>query len=199
MLAALSAVESPEDMRVVQKLFAKGDVNAKASQVRLSAPVWHLNTNSNTSLYYLVHLFYLSEHFDQTCTTCMLYYIYCVVTKAGQTALMLAVSHGRMAMVQSLLGRGADVNLQDDEGSTALMCASEHGHTDLVRLLLSQPGCDTTLTDNVRGPLTIQTHSSDKRSHCYLCLWQRIQYCFFFGLLFNHVGRFEIGGKSQKT
>lgn len=39
MLAALSAVESPEDMRVVDKLFAKGDVNAKASQVRVSSPV----------------------------------------------------------------------------------------------------------------------------------------------------------------
>lgn len=38
MLAALSAVESAEDMRVVQKLFAKGDVNAKASQVSISAP-----------------------------------------------------------------------------------------------------------------------------------------------------------------
>lgn len=78
-----------------------------------------------------------------------------VAAQAGQTALMLAVSHGRTAMVQSLLGRGADVNLQDDEGSTALMCASEHGHVDMVRLLLSQPGCDTTLTDNVRDtPIT---------------------------------------------
>lgn len=35
MLAALAAVESPEDMRVVEQLFAKGDVNAKASQVSL--------------------------------------------------------------------------------------------------------------------------------------------------------------------
>lgn len=33
MLAALAAVESPEDMRVVEQLFSKGDVNAKASQV----------------------------------------------------------------------------------------------------------------------------------------------------------------------
>lgn len=79
-------------------------------------------------------------------------------TQAGQTALMLAVSHGRMAMVQSLLKRGAYVNLQDDEGSTALMCASEHGHTDLVRLLLSQPDCDTTLTDNVGSPFTVPDH-----------------------------------------
>lgn len=33
MLAALAAVENPEDQRVVEQLFAKGDVNAKASQV----------------------------------------------------------------------------------------------------------------------------------------------------------------------
>ncbi|XP_044030952.1 KN motif and ankyrin repeat domain-containing protein 1-like isoform X2 [Siniperca chuatsi] len=99
MLAALAAVESPEDMRVVEQLFTKGDVNAKASQ-------------------------------------------------ASQTALMLAVSHGRMDMVQALLAQGAEVNLQDDEGSTALMCASEHGHANIVRLLLAQPDCDATLTDS---------------------------------------------------
>ncbi|KAM3600426.1 uncharacterized protein V6R79_023311 [Siganus canaliculatus] len=99
MLAALAAVRSSEDMRVVEQLFAKGDVNTKASQ-------------------------------------------------AGQTALMLAVSHGRMDMVQALLARGAQVNIQDDEGSTALMCASEHGHADIVRLLLAQPDCDANLTDN---------------------------------------------------
>ncbi|XP_027138079.1 KN motif and ankyrin repeat domain-containing protein 1 isoform X2 [Larimichthys crocea] len=100
MLAALAAVESPEDMRVVEQLFTKGDVNARASQ-------------------------------------------------AGQTALMLAVSHGRMDMVRALLAQGAEVNLQDDEGSTALMCASEHGHADIVKLLLAQPDCDATLTDSV--------------------------------------------------
>ncbi|KAI7813316.1 KN motif and ankyrin repeat domain-containing protein 1a [Triplophysa rosa] len=99
MLAALAAVEATEDMRVVEELFSKGDVNAKASQ-------------------------------------------------AGQTGLMLAVSHGRMDMVKALLACGADVNIQDDEGSTALMCASEHGHVEIVKLLLAQPGCDATLSDN---------------------------------------------------
>ncbi|KAG1959098.1 KN motif and ankyrin repeat domain-containing protein [Pimephales promelas] len=99
MLASLAAVEAKEDMMVVQELFSRGDVNAKASQ-------------------------------------------------AGQTALMLAVSHGRKDMVQALLTAGAEVNIQDDEGSTALMCAGEHGHVDIVKLLLAQPGCDATLTDN---------------------------------------------------
>ncbi|KTG46837.1 hypothetical protein cypCar_00001305, partial [Cyprinus carpio] len=69
-------------------------------------------------------------------------------SQAGQTALMLAVSHGRLDMVRALLAAGAEVNIQDDEGSTALMCAGEHGHADIVKLLLAQPGCDATLTDN---------------------------------------------------
>ncbi|KTF79616.1 hypothetical protein cypCar_00042553, partial [Cyprinus carpio] len=69
-------------------------------------------------------------------------------SQAGQTALMLAVSHGRGDMVRALLSCGAQVNLRDDDGSTALMCACEHGHVDIVRQLLSVPGCDATLTDN---------------------------------------------------
>ncbi|XP_072309598.1 KN motif and ankyrin repeat domains 1-like [Eucyclogobius newberryi] len=69
-------------------------------------------------------------------------------SQAGQTALMLAVSHGSLEMVQALLEQGAEVNLQDDEGSTALMCASEHGHIEIVKLLLQQPNCDATLTDS---------------------------------------------------
>ncbi|XP_061603538.1 KN motif and ankyrin repeat domain-containing protein 1-like [Phyllopteryx taeniolatus] len=99
MLAALAAVDRAEDMSVVEQLFNRGHVNAKAGQ-------------------------------------------------AGQTALMLAVSHGRVEMVRALLARGAVVNAQDDEGSTALMCASEHGHAAMVKLLLDQPDCDAELTDS---------------------------------------------------
>ncbi|XP_056134021.1 KN motif and ankyrin repeat domain-containing protein 3 isoform X2 [Lampris incognitus] len=69
-------------------------------------------------------------------------------SQAGQTALMLAVSHGRQEMVRALLDCGVDVNIQDDEGSTALMCASEHGRAEIVSLLLEQPGCDISIVDN---------------------------------------------------
>ncbi|KAH0625958.1 hypothetical protein JD844_034347 [Phrynosoma platyrhinos] len=69
-------------------------------------------------------------------------------SQAGQTALMLAVSHGRQEMVEVLLACGADPNLQDEEGSTALMCACEHGRAGTVRLLLSQPACDVSIVDH---------------------------------------------------
>ncbi|KAL3289566.1 hypothetical protein HHI36_022982 [Cryptolaemus montrouzieri] len=65
----------------------------------------------------------------------------------GQTSLMLAVSHGRLDMVEMLLEAGADINIQDDDGSTALMCAAEHGHIEIVKHFLSQPDCDSTITD----------------------------------------------------
>ncbi|MBN3275288.1 KANK4 protein, partial [Polyodon spathula] len=88
-------------------------------------------------------------------------------SQAGQTALMLAVSHGRTDMVRSLLACDADVNIQDDDGSTALMCACEHGHAEIVQLLLAQPGCRAQLTDNV----SIENESSERASpgqskHC---------------------------------
>lgn len=35
MLAALAAVDNPDNMKVVEQLFTKGDVNAKASQVSM--------------------------------------------------------------------------------------------------------------------------------------------------------------------
>ncbi|NWR63262.1 KANK3 protein, partial [Bucorvus abyssinicus] len=69
-------------------------------------------------------------------------------SQAGQTALMLAVSHGRQEMVDALLACGADVNVQDEEGSTALMCACEHGRVETVRLLLAQPTCDVSIVDS---------------------------------------------------
>lgn len=68
-------------------------------------------------------------------------------SQAGQTALMLAVSHGRVDVVKALLACEVDVNIQDEDGSTALMCACEHGHKEITGLLLAVPDCDISLTD----------------------------------------------------
>lgn len=74
-----------------------------------------------------------------------------LLSQAGQTALMLAVSHGRVDVVRALLACEADVNIQDEDGSTALMCACEHGHKEITGLLLAVPSCDISLTDRVRS------------------------------------------------
>merc|ERR1719384_2963644 len=66
----------------------------------------------------------------------------------GQTALMLAVSHGRLDMVELLLEAGADVNIRDEDGSTALMCAAEHGHIEIVKVLMKHPDININATDN---------------------------------------------------
>ncbi|XP_075527937.1 KN motif and ankyrin repeat domain-containing protein 2 kank isoform X4 [Dermacentor variabilis] len=66
----------------------------------------------------------------------------------GQTALMLAASHGRLEMIKLLLDAGAEPNVQDNDGSTALMCAAEHGYIEIVRILLAHPDTEVCLADN---------------------------------------------------
>uniref|UniRef100_A0A8C5HV32 KN motif and ankyrin repeat domain-containing protein 4-like n=1 Tax=Gouania willdenowi TaxID=441366 RepID=A0A8C5HV32_GOUWI len=82
-------------------------------------------------------------------------------TQTGQTALHLAVRHGRVVMVRLLLSFGADANIQDAQGTTALMFASERGHTHIARLLLERGQCDLMLA-NKRGQtaLSIATQMS---------------------------------------
>lgn len=70
--------------------------------------------------------------------------------QSNQTALMLAVKHGKADLVELLLENGAAVNLQDADGSTAVMCAVEHEFLNIVKLILAKPECDVNIADNVR-------------------------------------------------
>ena len=51
---------------------------------------------------------------------------------------MYASEFGEEGTVQSLVDKGAEVNLQNKDGRTALMDASEKGHEGIVQLLLDR-------------------------------------------------------------
>jgi len=61
--------------------------------------------------------------------------------------LMEACEKGRTGVVESLLDRGADVNITDVEGRTPLMLAAFRGRTPVMRLLLDR-SADPNAADN---------------------------------------------------
>jgi len=59
-----------------------------------------------------------------------------------------AARAGNITQVQTLLAKGADVNVKDEKGRTALHIAAEWGHTDLVKLLINN-GADVNATNKL--------------------------------------------------
>ena len=59
---------------------------------------------------------------------------------------MEACSAGALSVIEVLLARRADVNLQDSMGCTALMRVSYSGYDELIRMLV-QNGADVSITD----------------------------------------------------
>ncbi|XP_062378149.1 kinase D-interacting substrate of 220 kDa B isoform X2 [Sardina pilchardus] len=55
----------------------------------------------------------------------------------GQTPLMVAAEQGNLEIVQELIRRGANVNLDDVDCWTALISATKEGHIDVVKELLT--------------------------------------------------------------
>ncbi|CAF1281668.1 unnamed protein product [Rotaria sordida] len=95
-------------------------------------------------------------------------------TASNQTALMLAVKHGKVDLVELLLENGAAVNLQDTDGSTALMCAVEHGNINIVKLLLTRPECDVNITDN-DGQTAVTIATSKNRKDILVALYAKMK------------------------
>jgi ankyrin repeat protein/type II secretory pathway predicted ATPase ExeA len=57
---------------------------------------------------------------------------------AVSVRLLDAAEHGDGRLVQDLLGAGASVNVQDEEGRTPLMLAAGRGHLEVARILLDR-------------------------------------------------------------
>jgi hypothetical protein len=57
-------------------------------------------------------------------------------------------SRGSNKVIKLLLEKGANVNVQTDEGVTPLMISAAKGHIESVKILLSSPGINPHLKDN---------------------------------------------------
>ena len=56
----------------------------------------------------------------------------------GQVALHRACNNGHLECAKALLGAGAGINKQDNNGGTPLMYAAYHGKIEVVRELLKR-------------------------------------------------------------
>lgn len=72
----------------------------------------------------------------------------------GAAALFTAVLKGRIAVVQTLLKQGVNVNTRTVTGKTPLMAAAYKGYSDIVQLLVDN-GADAKLKDS-RGDSALQ-------------------------------------------
>lgn len=63
-----------------------------------------------------------------------------------RTALIYAAISGHIAIVETLITYGADVNLQDSYGSTALIRAVQNNHVEIVKKLVAN-GADVNIED----------------------------------------------------
>lgn len=67
-------------------------------------------------------------------------------TAHGAAALFTAILKGRIAVVQSLLNQGVNVNVRTISGKTPLMAAAYKGYSDIIQMLLDN-GADVNAKD----------------------------------------------------
>jgi uncharacterized protein len=75
----------------------------------------------------------------------------------SSTPLMVATKHGHTEAVKALIGAGADINAQDNQGRTALMLAAAEGQVEMVNLLCKSYA-DLSIQDHRGG--TAHSHAS---------------------------------------
>lgn len=68
----------------------------------------------------------------------------------GETALIVAAGHNKIAIAKLLLARGADPNIATDENNTPLQAAAYHGFTEMVKLLI-EAGADVNAAETRYG------------------------------------------------
>jgi ankyrin repeat protein len=90
----------------------------------------------------------------------------------GYTPLHLASQTGTRAVVDALVGRGADVNGRASSGATALMLAAAAGNSAVVQTLLEH-GADANATESANGQTALMFGAAANRAEAVRMLLQR--------------------------
>lgn len=84
------------------------------------------------------------------------------VVKAQRPALMIAVENNNIKEVRSLLDKGADPNLYDDDSNNVLIHAAVYGSADCMKLLLLKKANPNLKNKYGQTPLMLCTDDMDK-------------------------------------
>ncbi|VUZ38743.1 unnamed protein product, partial [Hymenolepis diminuta] len=121
MIAAISDSIDSSAVPVLERLFAAGDVNARAGTAPGQTPLMLAARKANTTVVEL-----LLRHGADVNTQ----------DDIGNTALMCAIDCGNLEMVKLLIARPEiNLDLKDQEGSTAISIAEAGGNEDIIRLI----------------------------------------------------------------
>ena len=80
----------------------------------------------------------------------------------GYTPLHLAIQSGTRAVIDALVGRGADVNVRTSSGATALMLAAASGNAPVIQTLLEH-GADANATESANGQTALMFGAAANR------------------------------------
>ena len=90
--------------------------------------------------------------------------VYQAEENEGRTALMEAVSLGRLKNIELLIDSGADVNAKDKYGRTALMEAAYWGYVDAVKMLIEAGADIDARSDTGMTALDFATSNGSKKA-----------------------------------
>ncbi len=125
----------------------QGNRDAVASLLKSGADVNTAQGDGMTALHWAV------QKGDVDLTKTLLYAganVRATTRIGGYTPLLIASKNGNAAMIETLVGSGADVNTMTASGATALMFASQSGYADAVSALIAH-GADVNVAEKVKG------------------------------------------------
>lgn len=79
----------------------------------------------------------------------------------GYTILFLAIEHSCKEIIEFLIGKNVDLDIQDNSGNTALMLSSQYNYKDIVKLLLKKGAKSNIFNEAKQSALMIASKNNN--------------------------------------